>query len=381
MKTKLRETKFLIWTRSAYRNILKFGFLIFFVIVNKNAWANCDSYSLTMYPQSTISNSQPQNAFIPGTPLLDQNGSMWEVSGAREHVFDMRWAGCNGNIIGMKSAYADPLGKLIPDVYYKEGGKLYSVFDTGVPGIGYAIGIRDFKASKDKETPLRSFTVQTYPYDGSSRTTQTMGYKARLIFVVTRSSLVSGKYVIPSQSIANFWALGYREDGGDAPPPTTLQLQSTSITISAQGCEYISPEHQVVKMPEINRNFANHQSDRYEGNFSISLVCDPNVSVHATMTDVNNPGYTGNILKPSPSSVAKGVGLQLFKYNDTTPINFGPDSPHKGNINQWYVGGGSNTPERSYTIPFKARYIKLPNESDITPGEFQAEASITFSYQ
>ncbi|OOE32060.1 hypothetical protein BZG04_15795 [Salinivibrio kushneri] len=374
--------KFLTWKKVAYKIFIKNTCFIALLAFNKVVWANCDSYSLTMYPDSTIVNSLPANGLSPGRPLLNSNGNTWAINGGREYVFDMRWGGCAGNIFGMGKAYADPLGKVIPGIYYREGGKVFNVFDTGVPGIGYAVGIRDYRASLDKEIPLRDYTVQTYPYSGSTgKWVSTIGYRARLIFVVTKSSLVSGKYVIPSQQIANFWALGFREGGGDAPPHTKLLLQSTTLTIEAQGCEYTSPEHQVVQMPAINRNFDNHQSDRYEGNFSISLVCDPNISVYATMTDVNNPGYTGNILKPSPSSVAKGVGLQLFKYNDTTPINFGPDSPHKGNINQWYVGGGSNTPERSYTIPFKARYIKLPNESDITPGEFQAEASITFSYQ
>ncbi|OOE61634.1 fimbrial protein [Salinivibrio kushneri] len=373
--------KFLTWKKIAYKIFIKNTVFIALLAFNKVVWANCDSYAITLDPTSKFVTSLPANALIPGKPLFS-NGSSWVINGAREYVFDMRWGGCKGNVIGMGRAYADSLGKKVPNVYYSEGDRVFDVFDTGVPGIGYAVGIRDYNAGLDKEIPLQPHTIQTYPYRGSSGDwVNTIGYRVRLIFVATKDSLKSGKYVIPSQFIANFWARSNLESGENTPPDAKLLFLSTTLTIEAQGCEYTSPEHQVVKMPAINRNFNNHQSDRYERNFSISLMCDPNVSVYATMTDVNNPDYVGNILKPSPSSVAKGVGLQLFKYNDKTPINFGPDSPHKGNINQWYVGGGSNTPERSYTIPFKARYIKLPNESDITPGEFQAEASITFSYQ
>lgn len=346
------------------------------------SFARCDSYDLTMYPKNTIVNNLPANGVVPGSPLLDSNMSIWKVNGDREFVFDMRWGGCAGNVFGMGRAYMDPLGKVIPNVYYKENGKIYTVFDTGVPGIGYAIGVRDYKADLSKEIPLRNYTVQTYPYSGSSGVWVTsIGYRARLIFVATRQSFVSGKYVIPAQKVANFWALGFREGGGDAPRHAKLHLSTTSLTIEAQGCQYNSPERQLVTMPTISRDFKNDEASDYAANFSVSVTCDPNVSVYATMTDVHHPDSTGNILNGSPSSTAKGIGLQIYKNNDATPINLGPDSPHQGSINQWYVGGSKNTPQTTHIIPFKVQYIKLPEQGDIVSGIFHAEASITFSYQ
>lgn len=339
------------------------------------AFARCDSYPLVLYPTKIVSNDVPAHGAYPGKPFLDKGMSIWKASALDGTIFDMRWGGCFPNVLGMHKAYVTPKGKEIPGLVYQENGKTYSVFETGVPGIGYAVGVSD--ANVNSEIPLRNYTVKTY--DGGHSIT--IGYKARLVFVVTTQSLKSGKYTIPSQVIAGLWALGAWEDGRDAPKHTTLSMATTSITIEAQGCQYNSPEKQHVKLPTISRDFQNHQADKYQSEFSVAISCDPSVAVYATMTDVHHPNSIDNILRGSPSSTAKGIGLQIYKSDDMNPINFGPDSTVRGNTNQWYLGGNKQTAKTTYTIPFRTQYVKLTNEENLTPGNFHAEASITFSYQ
>lgn len=350
--------------------------MIFIIFFQSNiVFARCDSYPFILYPTRIVSNDIPAHGAYPGKPFLDKGMSIWKVENWDETIFDMRWGGCFPNLLGMNKAYVTPKGKEIPGLVYQENGQTYSVFETGVPGIGYAIGVSDAKANS--VIPLRNYTVKTY--DGGHSIM--IGYKARLVFVVTTQYLKSGKYTIPSQVIAGLWALGAWEDGRDAPKPTTLSMATTSITIEAQGCQYNSPEKQHVKMPTISRDFQNHQAEKYQSEFSVSISCDPNVTVYATMTDVNHPNSTDSILRGSPSSTAKGIGLQIYKFDDINPISFGPDSAIRGNINQWYLGGDKQTARTTYTIPFRAQYFKLTNEENLIPGTFHAEASITFSYQ
>ncbi|KVW42725.1 hypothetical protein WK95_13500 [Burkholderia ubonensis] len=86
----------------------------------------------------------------------------------------------------------------------------------------------------------------------------------------------------------------------------------------------------------------------------------------------------GNILSLDRESTATGVGIQLFKFGESTPIKFGPDSSAIGNSNQWYVDASSASPTL-ITIPFVAKYVK--NGPNVVPGSVKAQSTITFSYQ
>lgn len=339
--------------------------------------ARCDAYNLPLNPRASESNNIPEHGAIPGQPFLN-GGSIWKTENYDGTIFDVRGVtGCHIlNPVGLHQAFATPLGTRIHNLVYQENGKEFSVFETGTPGIGYAIAVRDYNSGI--EIPLRNYTVRTVD---SSTHLPTIGYRARLIFIVTSNSLPSGVYHIPRQNIVRLWSLGIWDDGRDAPEHSYIVLNATTLTVKAQGCIYNSPEKQHVKMPTISRDFQNHQAEKYQSEFSVSISCDPNVTVYATMTDVNHPNSTDSILRGSPSSTAKGIGLQIYKFDDINPISFGPDSAIKGNINQWYLGGDKQTARTTYTIPFRAQYFKLTNEENLTPGTFHAEASITFSYQ
>ena len=102
------------------------------------------------------------------------------------------------------------------------------------------------------------------------------------------------------------------------------------------------------------------------------------VGVYATVTDASDPTNTSNTLTLASNSTAAGVGIQMFRSGETTPLGLGPDSSAKGNTNRWFVGTASNSGS-TFTIPMAANYVKT--DPVIKPGSASARGTITFSCQ
>ena len=362
------------------------------------AFAVCLSHPVFITPGNVLLDYLPDGEIEPGTVLNTFEGE-WFNEYESNVVFDLtrpnsHQASCINNVNGADRAYMQRLGRQKPGIFYHPPGsrELWFGYDTGIKGIAYAIGIKDINAppSKNDDGYLGATAAkrQTYPYPGGPTTPRyTIGYKFKVVFLATGEKIASGTYTIPAQQMATLSVEA--ASGVYVPPPTAVHLAATTFTVGSQGCTITTPERQLVQMPEITLGYDNLADPKNSARFAISLNCDRNVALYATMSDVHHPLSTDSYLRPSPSSTARGVGIQLFKYDEVTPIRFGPDSAKPGNINQWLVGGKSSSIiSPYYTIPFIARYAILPEHQgnqggykDITPGEFHAEASITFSYQ
>jgi type 1 fimbria pilin len=72
-------------------------------------------------------------------------------------------------------------------------------------------------------------------------------------------------------------------------------------------------------------------------------------------------------------SSARGIAIRI-RNPSGMPINFGPDSSDRGNVNQWRVGLARDTT----SIPMSAEYVST---GVITPGSVRALATFTMSYQ
>ncbi|WP_175811845.1 fimbrial protein [Burkholderia contaminans] len=113
--------------------------------------------------------------------------------------------------------------------------------------------------------------------------------------------------------------------------------------------------------------------------FVINLSCsggDDNVQtkLYMTLTDNTKPTNTSNTLSLAPDSVAKGLGVQVFK--DSMLLGYGPDSAAAGNTNQWHAGTTGNG---FFSIPLSARFIQT--EQTVTGGAAKARMTFTISYQ
>ncbi len=100
--------------------------------------------------------------------------------------------------------------------------------------------------------------------------------------------------------------------------------------------------------------------------FSVGMDCGP-VSgrpVALEISDAHDRSSTSDVLRATPESSARGVGMQLL---------YGGQPLRMGTV--WGHSLSTGAPER---IPFSARYIRT--SEDLTPGSINAEAVLTANY-
>ncbi|NTY34970.1 fimbrial protein [Burkholderia diffusa] len=270
-----------------------------------------------------------------------------------------------------------PTGKVIPNVTYKTStGSVAAVFETGIPGIGFAaeVSTSNSPAGPTPYVPLISGDL-SIPLSGTS---EKGGISAK-ITLVSAGPVATGTWTSTYMPFFNF-SLKYR--GASLPGSIrSAYMSSTSTNVTARACKVTSGATNSVTLPTLVAASLKAPGDVASARsapFSVGLNCDANVSVHATLTDATNPANTGSALSLAPSSTAAGVGIQILKKGESTPLSFGPDSSAKGNTNQWMVGK-SSTANTQISVPFEARYVKVAET--IKPGSVSALSTITFSYQ
>ncbi|MBR8174582.1 fimbrial protein [Burkholderia ambifaria] len=267
-----------------------------------------------------------------------------------------------------------PIAKVIPNVTYKTStGKAAAIFETGIPGIGFVVEVRSDGFYDPPAAPLVNGEL-SIPVSTRDR-----GSLYATVTLVSAGPLVTGTYTSNSTTLFNY-RLKY-QGALLAGSSASNNMSSLSTNVTARACKVTSGATNSVTLPTLVAASLKAPGDVASARsapFSVGLNCDANVSVHATLTDATNPANTGSALSLAPSSTAAGVGIQILKKGESTPLSFGPDSSAKGNTNQWMVGK-SSTANTKISVPFEARYVKVAET--IKPGSVSALSTITFSYQ
>jgi len=114
--------------------------------------------------------------------------------------------------------------------------------------------------------------------------------------------------------------------------------------------------------------------------FNIQVTCvdgptGSNTQMSVTLTDASGSfvGNTTKTLSLSPTSTAKGIGIQIT-YNGTVR-GYGPDSNANGNTNQFLLSTGSNG---VFNYPF---YAYMISTGPVTAGSVISTATFTMNYQ
>ena len=275
-----------------------------------------------------------------------------------------------------KYSFAAPTDTPVSDVTYSDGTVTYPVYPTGVPGIGYVLGLKDSYATQ--WVPIAPPQSQTFPAPGTGTgSVVSLGWNSKILFVAT-GQLRSGVYSLPAKRIARLWATDPSRVG-QLTPDAYIQFTGASITVSAASCTVTSAGDQEVPLPAVLvSDFKGVGTSPSESaSFSVGVQCDPGIAVYATMTDATTPTNQSDLLNLDASSTASGVRLQIYRNGLSTPISYGPESSAKGNPNQWFVGNSSSA-TRNLSIPFTVKYVQ---SGTATPGSVKAAAVITFSYQ
>lgn len=311
---------------------------------------------VTLSPKP-MSFSGPADSILPGNII----GSTWSSTAS---VTEVIWCGflqtCQIGTVEPGS------GAISTGMTVTVDGANYAIFETGVQGVGFIMGVKDPKGAT--YIPLQNGQTQTYPTSGTSGYAASLGFAAKITFVKTGKTLATGVYT--TQTI-NAGLLTVKNN-----ETTTAKviINPTTITVSATGCTVLTKTANVDLGPVDIRTLPAIGSTSPSGTFNVSLFCDQQVSVNATLSDQTHPTNYSSSVSLTSDSTASGVGVQ-FLYNNST-LMLGADSPVAGNLNQFFIQ--TTTQAQTLNLPFEARYIRTGN---IVPGTANALAGITFSYQ
>ncbi|MGC1025847.1 fimbrial protein [Pantoea agglomerans] len=313
---------------------------------------------ITLSPQP-MEYSGPADSVMPG----DIIGSTWSATANVEEVFwcGLVWTCSKGTLEPSPSAISSGMTVTVD-------GQNYAIFETGIPGIGYIIGLKDFNGSE--YVPLQTGITQSYPASGTSGYATKLGWSAKVTFIKTGTALKSGLYTTPTIQAAILTA--YNNETKTA----QVIINPTTITVAASGCT-VNTKSANVDLGTLDiRTLSTVGSTSPSGTFNVTLTCDQNIAVNAVMTDQTTPSNSSSVVTLTGDSTASGVGVQFF-YNGIGPLSMGPDSTADGTLNQFFIQTTSSA-NQVLSLPFQAQYIRT---GDLVPGTANALASITFSYQ
>lgn len=207
-------------------------------------------------------------------------------------------------------------------------------------------------------------------------TTSSQGYSVYVRPVILKRN-TTGTINIPYTTIGSIRIRNTSGGTYSGKTAFTFSLNSMTIINGAKSCTLMSGQNVTVPMNHIGlSSIPSAGSEAQGGTTVINLNCQSGVSVFATLTDSTTPSNTSNLLTLTPDSTATGIGLRIYKNNDVTPLSFGPDSPVKGNLNQWKLSAGTETMP---SATLRANYVNLNGSP--TAGTVNGITTITFSYQ
>ncbi|KPU01369.1 oxidoreductase, partial [Enterobacter cloacae subsp. cloacae] len=173
--------------------------------------------------------SGPADSVVPGSII----GSTWSASVSVQEVFWCGWVfTCSKGTLEPSSSAISSGTTVTVD------GVNYTIFETGVPGVGYIIGLKDFNGSA--WIPLQSGITQSYPAEGTSGYATSLGWSAKVTFIKTATALKSGVYQIPTLEAAVVTA--YNNEVKTA----KVIINPTTITVTASGCTVVNVRISIV---------------------------------------------------------------------------------------------------------------------------------------
>lgn len=326
---------------------LIFGMLILLLLTNETMAC---TKPMTINPTGPLSYNGPADSVHPGQAI----GS-W---GGDTSTYDTY---CGPDLI--YSAYVEPIDQKT-NITYSDGSTTYPVFPTGVPGIGYIIGMKDPNAGTF--IAIDNPSTKTFPSPGTPNQSSVIGFNAKVTYVATES-LKTGVYIVPSRVIAN---LTFRDYYNGIRESTTLTLNSVTINVTATSCKVNQPSLQVPLGTFNVTDFTSVGSNVGSHPFSVDLQCDENIKVNMTLNATQNAETSDNTVialdNAGAENVAKGVGVQLL-YNNT------PLAISSKILTNTVVSAGP------VSIPLVARYYQT--SSQVTAGTANATASLFLTYE
>ncbi|MBS3046388.1 fimbrial protein [Enterobacter mori] len=238
------------------------------------------------------------------------------------------------------------------------------IYSTGMPGVGYAIGMQDTKMCNTGVTTYVSESNNQNMLCWKRMGTYSNFYaqgKAKITFYKIANPIEGG--TVNSTNVGAAILLEHTTWS----PEAVLRINSFKVVISA--CSVINP---VINVPLGNVSktaFSGPGSTVAGKNFTITLDCDSAASVNLTLDDPSGSSTAPGVLPITPETTkatASGVGVQVLYKN--TPVTFG---------SLFHIGNAVS--QGAMTIPLTARYYQTA--SAVTAGQANSVATFTLTYQ
>ena len=304
---------------------------------------------------SAMNYSGPADSITPGNII----GPQWSTTMTVDQVF---W--CGAFIRCKKSTMEPAAGAVHSGLTVELDGVSYAIFETGIPGIGFILGLKDTNATN--WLPLQEGITQTY---SNSWGVTYLGWSAKVTFVKTGTTLSTGVWQTPAINAAILTA------HSNEVKKANVTINPTKVTVTASGCIVATPGASVSLGRVNTHDLPDEGSTSEDSAFTIGMACDAGVSVYAVVSDQSDPGNHSTTLSLTGDSGAQGVGVQIF-YNALGPLTLGTDSAASGTANQFFIQ--STSAQEQLNLPFQVRYVRT---GPLVPGTANALAGITFSYQ
>ena len=188
--------------------------------------------------------------------------------------------------------------------------------------------------------------------------------------------------IIPRQSL---YRLSCYDAAGVLRETSTIVLVEVKIETSVTGC---SPDSNIksilmegVPFGTIENASASTLIATKQQTFT--LKCDPDIRLHYSVVDLNDPTNRTTTSTLTDSSTATGIGYAITA-SDGTRLQFGPDGSAQGIADQtkYSIGVAGNTGGRNNPMTLKLgfSYVRKPEEV-LKTGSANSLIGITYSYQ
>ncbi|MCR4469090.1 fimbrial protein [Burkholderia sp. SCN-KJ] len=266
---------------------------------------------------------------------------------------------------------------------YPPGGYSFYFHDaqrpSNIPGVTYllswpSMGLR-FTNMETGQVMHSSLSSRAEWAPPNTSTQPISGFYRIKVELVKLSDLIYNGVKLPQSSVGQ-WNIGAENRAYPTAGGYRYQFywndRGGSLTIMPNTCTVTTPNIPVPLQPIAASKLNAVGMTAGDKGFDIGLSCKSGSNVYVTLTDLTDPGNTGDQLTLTPDSTAKGVKLRILRNGQ--PVGYGPDSAAIGNTNQWYVGPSATTT----SIPLSAQYIAT---GQVSGGTVKGVATFTMSYQ
>ncbi|WP_244123038.1 fimbrial protein [Burkholderia gladioli] len=348
---------------AAWRLAARCAALLVLALSSHAAWATASCSSTAQ----TFTVSMPSSITVPRDAAVGTVLTTWVSTSATTNYFNCTLSGSGATGTGFEPLSLSKAGQTVASPH-----GTYTVWNTNVPGVGIAIGIRPYvngcgwQPWNDLGTPSSFFPN---PWVGSACNgggSVTNGGQAEMALVKTgpiTAGTVNGGVLFEA-------AAAVSQGGGYTMLSGRKSFSLTQTIINVAACT----------TPNVTVDMGSYKQSAFTGVGSTTPAVAFKVGVNACPAGLNSIQYqfipvnavldsTNGVLALSSDSTASGIGLQLkdssgkaLKYNS-----------------QYTLTSYSSATGGTYTIPLTANYYQT--SASVTPGSANAVLTFTMTYQ